>query len=1053
MFRPILEYLKPFIERIHIPDDDIYNLRDSSQALFISLLLQRYPAKHHILICLTDEEALEFKNNIEFYLKLISGNDRDSRIVILPSPHDISTTGERLRLLSVFKTGSIMIGTREALFFRTWDRDELKKEILVFRNRDKIRRERLIESLQRLGYRRTAIVSSPGEFSVRTWVFDIFPSDRKSPVRIEFFGEEIEEIKEFDIETQRSINTLKDVRILPAFERTEGPSVMELFRRDGIVYSSSEVAKEMEGIESIRLHFFSLNPDEEIGLSPLTGYGLTYLERKEIYEIIPALKSLKNYKILFVMATESQARRIGDVLSKGEIVAPFINPDTVMDFSGNIAITTGRLSKGLHIEGLIILTPGELFGKGPSYRTLQVSKLKRLIDEIDELKEGDYVVHEQHGIGIYRGLTPLQTDIHRGESLCIEYAQGARLYLPLQRIHMIKKYKAEEGVIPKLDTLGGRTWKKKTERSRRKIREIAQKLLELYARREIIEGYPFSSDTELHREFESFFPFEETPDQLKAWQEIKEEMESKRPMDRLLCGDVGFGKTEIAMRAAFKAVFDGKQVAVLVPTTILCEQHYRNFIARFSAFPVKIDYISRFKSSREVKKTLEELRTGEVDIIIGTHVLLRRDVRFFDLGLLIIDEEHRFGVSHKERIKELKTGVDCLTLSATPIPRTLEMSLSGIRPMSLIETPPEERLAIKGIVTVFNDETIRNAILKEVQRGGQVFFVHNRVKELPAVYDYLRRLVPEVRILLAHGQMRSRELEDVMLSFMDGDGDLLLCTSIIGSGIDIPRANTIIINRADRIGLADLYQLKGRVGRSNVKAYCYFLILPEETLSENARSRIRAIEELNFLGAGLRLALKDLEIRGAGNLLGREQSGHIHAVGFDTYIEMLGQEVAKLRGEKIERRIEPVIDLDIEAYIPEYYIPDTGLRLSMYRRLSLAEDEKDLISLMEEIRDRFGDPPSQVENLIKVMEVKTLARPFGFLSIKKQGKGIRIQVEKSTSVNPEDILEVVSQEAMEAVFSSDGFLLLLDSKDRNYMINKLLMVLKGLNRCNMYSSK
>ncbi len=1046
MFRPILEYLKPFIERIHIQDDDIYNLRDSSQALLISLLLQRYPSKHHILICHTDDEALEFKNNIEFYLKLISGEDRDSRIVILPPPYDISSTGERLRLLSLFKKGSVMIGTREAFFSRTWDRDELEKETLVLRNRDRIRRERLIEALQRLGYRRTAVVSSPGEFSVRTWVFDIFPSDGKSPVRIEFFGEEIEEIKEFDIESQRSINTLKDIRILPTFEKTDGPTVMDLFVQEGIVYCSSEVEMERKEIKSLRLHSFSYNPDDEIRVLPLTGYGMTHMERKEVSEIIPAIKSLKKYKILFVMATESQARRIGDVLSRGEIVAPFINLDTVMDFSGNIAITTGRLSRGLHIEGLIILTPGDLFGKGPSYRTVQVSKLKRLIDEIDELKEGDYIVHEQHGIGIYRGLAPLQTDVHRGESLCIEYAQGARLYLPLQRIHMIKKYKAEEGVIPKLDTLGGRTWKKKTERARRKIREIAQKLLELYARREITEGYPFSSDTELHREFESFFPFEETPDQLKAWQEIKEEMESKRPMDRLLCGDVGFGKTELAMRAAFKAVFDGKQVALLVPTTILCEQHYRNFIARFSAFPVRIDYISRFKSPREVKKTLEELRTGEIDVIIGTHALLGRNVSFFDLGLLIIDEEHRFGVSHKERIKELKTGVDCLTLSATPIPRTLEMSLSGIRPMSLIETPPEERLAIKGVVTVFNDEIIRNAILKEVDRGGQVFFVHNRVKELPAVYDYLRRLVPELRILLAHGQMRSRELEDVMLSFMDGDGDLLLCTSIIGSGIDIPRANTIIINRADRIGLADLYQLKGRVGRSNVKAYCYFLIPPEERLTENARSRIRAIEELNFLGAGLRLALKDLEIRGAGNLLGREQSGHIHAVGFDTYIEMLGQEVAKLRGEEIEKRIETTIDLDIEAYIPDYYIPDTGLRLSMYRRLSLAEDERDLISLKEEMRDRFGDLPHQVENLIRIMEIKTLARPLGFLSIKKQKEGIRFQVDKSTPVNPEDILEVVSQEAMEAVFSSDGFLLLIDSKDRDYMINTLLKILKGLNR-------
>ena len=1044
MFSHILEDLKPFLDSIKIPSDNVYNLRDSARALFVSLLIKRYPAKRHILICATDEEALAIRRGIEFYMELISGNASSSRVYILPPPYDTSSTGERLRIISAFEKGDLMIGTSEALFSVTWDMAELKRERLFLRTKERIQRERFVEALQRLGYKRTAIVSSPGEFTVRRWVFDIFPSDGSVPVRVELFGDEIEEIKEFDVETQRSIRRLQEITVLPSFEKSDGPRVIDLFASVSILYASTEMQQKTGDIECIRLCSFSRHPESEPGFQPLTGLGLTCHERRDIHELIPAVNALSNYRFLFVMATDAQARRLRELFSEGGIDAPIMEPSSVMLFRGRIAITTGRLSSGLHIKDLIILTPEDVFGRGPSYRTVQVSKIKRLVDEIDELKEGDYVVHEQHGIGVYRGLVPLQTDSHRGESLCIEYAQGARLYLPLQRISLIKKYKAEEGVIPAIDTLGGRTWKRKTERARKKIREVAERLLKLYARRELSEGYPFSADTELHREFESFFPFEETPDQLKAWQEIKEEMESKRPMDRLLCGDVGFGKTEIAMRAAFKAVFDGKQVAVLVPTTILCEQHYRNFVARFSAFPVRVDFLSRFKTTGEIKKTLQGLRTGEIDIIIGTHALLGRNVKFFDLGLLVIDEEHRFGVSHKERIKELKTGVDCLTLSATPIPRTLEMSLSGIRPMSLIETPPEERLSVKGIVTVFNDETIRTAILKEVQRGGQVFFVHNRVSELPSIHDYLKRLVPEVTVMVAHGQMRSGELEDVMLSFMDGRADLLLCTSIIGSGIDIPRANTIIINRADRIGLADLYQLKGRVGRSNVKAYCYFLIPPEDMLSDEARRRIKAIEELNFLGAGLRLALKDLEIRGAGNLLGREQSGHIHAVGFDRYIEMLKEEVARLKGEYVERRPEPSIDLDIEAYLPEHFIPDTGLRLSMYRRLSMVESEDELLSLKEEMEDRFGALPEEVEALIGVVNIRILAKGLGILSVKQQRGGVSVRVDGTFSLGPEEIMKVAGDIGLEIRFRGDGFLLTSGDNARVDRVEGILRMLKTM---------
>ena len=595
------------------------------------------------------------------------------------------------------------------------------------------------------------------------------------------------------------------------------------------------------------------------------------------------------------------------------------------------------------------------------------------------------------------------------------------MYIPPQGINKIHKYHSEEGITPKIDRLGGKTWLRTKEKVRKKIRDMAEKLLALYAEREIYKGFSFSPDTELHREFDSFFPYEETSDQTKAIEDIKRDMESERPMDRLVCGDVGYGKTEVAMRAAFKAVYDGRQVAVLVPTTILCEQHYRTFRTRFSAFPVHVDYLSRFKSRKEQKETIGALATGDIDIVIGTHGLLGKDVNFHKLGLLVIDEEHRFGVRQKERLKELKKGVDVLTLTATPIPRTLYMALSDIRDMSVIETPPEDRLAVKSSVSVFDEYLIRNAISKELERNGQVFFVHNKIKDVYRVADRLVRILPSVRLKVAHGQMAENELERVMLAFYEHAVDILVSTAIIGSGLDIPTANTIIIDRADSMGLADLYQLRGRVGRGNSRAYAYFLIPGEDIITEEAKKRLQAIQDMSYLGAGFRLALKDLEIRGAGNLLGAEQSGHIHEVGFDLYMEMLEKAVAELRGINVEEEFEPSINLRVNAFIPEEYIEDITLRLSLYRRIASVKTEEGVREIESDIEDRFGKPPDEVKNLTKVVRLKIMARELCVTKIQDLQGRIGVLFSPDTKVEPKDILALGKNTDRKIRFLPEGF--------------------------------
>jgi transcription-repair coupling factor (superfamily II helicase) len=783
----------------------------------------------------------------------------------------------------------------------------------------------------------------------------------------------------------------------------------------------------------------------DAGLLSIGGYDISPDERKSLSDFSSAVKRLAGEnRVLIVSGSSGQADRVRDILFEGDVIAPIIGPDEVADYGGQVAITVGRLSAGLFLAGLLILTEHEIFGERPVYRSMKKSKVSGLLTTMDDIAPGDYVVHKDHGIGRFIEIRRQQTGDFETDAIVLEYTGGDRLYIPLYNIDRIKKYGAEEGVLPHLDKLGGKTWQRTKERVRKAVKEMAEKLLRLYAEREVARGVAFSPDAEIHREFYGFFPYEETPDQLKVFEEIGRDMESERPMERLLCGDVGYGKTEVAMRAAFKAVYDGKQVAVLVPTTILCEQHFLNFTSRFSAFPVKVDYLSRFKPKKEQDRTLKAVAKGETDIIIGTHGLLRKDVSFHDLGLLIVDEEHRFGVGQKEKIKELKRGVDMLIMTATPIPRTLQMALSGIRAMSLIETPPEERLAVRSIVSVFREEVIKEAIDRELGRGGQVLFVHNTIFDIEKIAGMLKRIMPGARTGVAHGRMAEKSLEEVMHRFLRKDLDILLSTNIIGAGIDIPTANTILIDKADKMGLADLYQLRGRVGRSNVRAYAYFLIPGEDVMTDEAKKRLQAMREMSFLGAGFRLAMKDMEIRGAGNLLGPQQSGHIHAVGFDMYVEMLEKAVAEAKGEEVREEVEPTINLKRSAFIPETYIEDVTLRLSLYRRIAGAKEGGAVDAIETEMADRFGDVPPEVRGLLDIMRLKILARKLRISAVSEGDGRMRFVFSGETPVAPEKIFGL--QETYAGIrFHQDGFELNLKGfqKDRKDL-SVLFAVMKSL---------
>jgi len=708
-------------------------------------------------------------------------------------------------------------------------------------------------------------------------------------------------------------------------------------------------------------------------------------------------------------------------------------------------LSAGFLSSELR---LAILTEEELFAKGARHKPPSKSKTATFLSSLEDLNVGDYVVHVQHGIAKYLGLKRLSVQDFDSDYLILEFAGGDKLYVPLDRLNQVQRYSGAEEHGPRLDRLGGTSWAKTTARVKKDIEEMAQELIDLYANRELAERHGYGYDSTLYHEFEAAFEYEETTDQLKAIEDITRDMESSKPMDRLVCGDVGYGKTEVAMRAAFKAVEDNRQVAVLVPTTLLAHQHYDNFSERFAPFPARVALLSRFQSPKEAKVILKDVATGTIDVVIGTHRLLQKDVVFRNLGLVIIDEEQWFGVKHKERLKELRTQVDVLTLTATPIPRTLQMAMASVRDLSIIDTPPAGRLSIRTQVVRSSDKLIREAILRELGRGGQVYFVHNRVETMERTGAWLQQIVPEARIVMAHGQMDAKPLEAVMLKFFHREADVLIASAIIQSGIDVPNANTIIVNRADTFGLAQLYQLRGRVGRSGDQAYAYFLVQDEGRLTEDAQKRLIAIQQFTELGSGFRIAAADLEIRGAGNLLGKQQSGHIAAIGLDLYMQMVEQAVQRLKGQVVEERPDPTLRLNVSAFIPEDYVADPHQRLSFYKRLSSCVQIGDLALLHGELQDRYGPPPDPVERLFEVMQVRLQAKALGLTSVELKTQSVVVTLDAKSSVGQAAIQHLMDQYKSRIRFLSPlSFELQMPRQDWPSIYQELTATLQTLGVC------
>jgi transcription-repair coupling factor (superfamily II helicase) len=729
------------------------------------------------------------------------------------------------------------------------------------------------------------------------------------------------------------------------------------------------------------------------------------------------LKNLKDWqrkgmRIVIVSHTTGQAERLRDLLSNYEMESHLERVksfrEAVDQPEREITLLIGPLSSGFQNpqDGWVLLTEEEIFGERKRLREGRVKKASPPIS-FSELREDDLIVHIDYGVGLYRGLKHLRIGGVSNDYLLLEYQDGDKLYVPVDRLNLIQRYIGGDGRRPKLDKLGSTSWQRAKKRVKAAVAEMVKEILDLYAARQVFKGHSFSPLDQFYKEFEATFEYEETSDQTKAIDGVMRDMGDPKPMDRLICGDVGYGKTEIAIRAAYRAVMDGKQVTMLVPTTVLAQQHYQTFRDRFKNYPVAIEMLSRFKSPREQKEILQRLGEGKVDIVIGTHRLLQKDVILRDLGLVVIDEEHRFGVSHKEKLKQMRKLVDVITLTATPIPRTLQMAISGIRDLSLIQTPPENRLSIQTFVARYDDEVIREAVEKEFQRGGQVFFVHHRVQNIHAMAHHLKRLIPEASLAIAHGQMREKELEKVMLRFVRKEYNLLVCTSIIESGLDIPAANTILINHAEQFGLADLYQLRGRVGRGSHQAYAYLLIPGDLVLSKDAMRRLRAIQELSELGSGFKLAMQDLEIRGAGNLLGPSQSGQIAAVGFELYTQLMEKAVRELRGEEVVEEITPEIHFHLPAFIPESYVEDPAERLSLYRRLSFCRSDEEVDTIREEMVDRFGKIPEEVVHLLEVIKVKILLTQLSIKKFEETPSQIVLTFDETTRVPPQRVVALV----------------------------------------------
>ena len=1009
----------------------------------------------------------------------------------------------------------------------------------------------LTEKLTKMHYDRVDFVESKGQFSVRGSIFDIFPVDYENPIRIEFFSDEIDSIRTFEINTQRSKEKLENVNIIPAKEM--------VLSKDDVKNILSGLTKDIEKLKKLTLFgknidnslekFYKIYNDLKINyhisnmdlLSPYIKRGsfstiLDYLQKDAVictedilkiydknletehlfYEnitdliengeildshkniLVPFEKTLnrikkfdiinltmllkrtkiinakvsvniktleaecfnrkfdylfktlkfklqRGYKIVIFAGSKEMMESFKNILSDENI--NFICKDN-LDFelkSSILVLSNLNFNCGFEIpeQKILFLTHKEIYGFSKKVNKKLKVKKSNLLSYTD-LNIGDYVVHENHGIGQYRGIEQIEVNGIIKDHILIMYKDNDRLYIPTDQMNLIQKYIGKDGYRPKLNRLGSSDWIKTKQRAKKALDEIATDLVKLYAKRDKIEGFSFSYDTPWQREFEDSFIYEETYSQLRAIDEIKKDMESKKPMDRLLCGDVGYGKTEVALRAAFKAIMDNKQVAFLVPTTILAKQHYETALERFGTFPIDIEMLSRFKTQSEQKEIIKNLKNGKINLLIGTHKLLSKNLDFKDLGLLIIDEEQRFGVKHKEALKQMKENIDVLSLSATPIPRTMQMSLVGIRDMSILDDPPEERISTSTFVLEYNDSVIKEAIYKEIDRGGQVYFVYNRIKDMDKMYKNLSKLLPDVKIAIAHSKLTNRELENIMEAFQEGEYDILLSTTIIETGMDIKNCNTMIIYDADKMGLSQLYQLKGRIGRSERRAFAYFTYEKNKSISEISEKRLMAIRDFSEFGSGFKIAMRDLELRGAGNILGECQSGHVETIGYELYVRMLEESIREVKGEKLNLKEQTQIELSVDAYIPSNYITDNNQKIDMYNKIARIESREDLNEIFEELIDRFGDVPKAVVNVMNVSYLKSISTKLNFSKISEKDKSVIFKFDKDDKT----ILELVSK-LEDSLFAKLEFNLNEDAKlifnyDKNKLVESINLLEKFL---------
>lgn len=1129
---------------------------DGAKAHLVSTFKGKKKRGNYKIIVTADEnKAKEWAENYQFF-----GGDAiyfpaKDPLFYSADVHGNAIAKERLRgIESIIKgQGGVFILSIDALMDRVVPLSEIKKNRVTISLETELSEQKITKEFTAMGYERTPFVEAAGEFAVRGGIIDIYPFTSDCPYRIELWGEEVDSIRSFDAQSQRSIEEIKSLTVYPATEivlseeritaglkkiqaeyedlaakfhsafetdkevrlkkeykrlkeelselsmliGVEGylpyfydklVSFLDYFPKDTAVYVDEPqhveergkgfyleftesmksrleagylLPSQMETVSCFEEALSRLMKQQTVFLSTLAsevkyapGTETFFMEAKSVQsynnsfeQLVKDLKRYqkKDYRILVVSPSITRAKRLAEDMRENGLTVTYDKKPSEEMTPGQIVITPGKLKSGIEYPETkwVLISESDIFsGRKEKRRKKAAFKGKgEKIKNFADISIGDYVVHEKHGVGIYRGIEKITVNNVEKDYISIEYKGGDNLFILASALDQIAKYASANAKKPRLNKLGGNEWKKTTKRVKGQVRETAKELVELYAVRQAKEGYVCDKDTVWQKEFEEMFPYEETQDQLNAIEDVKRDMESTKIMDRLICGDVGYGKTEVAIRAAFKAVTNGKQVAYLVPTTILAQQHYNTFCERFKNYPMTVRVMSRFCSPKEQKETMEGLKKGIVDVVIGTHRLLSKDMRYKDLGLLIIDEEQRFGVGHKEKIKTLKKDVDVLSLSATPIPRTLHMSLIGIRDMSILEEPPHDRRAIQTYVMEYNEELVKEAVHREMTRGGQVYYVYNRVNNIAEITSELKKLLPDAKVAFAHGQMRERELENIMMQFMEKEIDVLVSTTIIETGLDIPNVNTMIIHDANQLGLSQLYQLRGRVGRSNRNAFAFLMYKRDTLLKETAEKRLQAIREFTDLGSGYKIAMRDLEIRGAGNLLGQEQSGHMEAVGYDLYCKMLNDAVLRLKGELSEDSdFDTTLDLNIDAFLPSAYIRNEVEKLELYKRISAIETRDEMEDMQDELLDRFGDLPAAVVNLLHIALLKSMAHHACMTDVKQKGEKVSFEMNPQANVQVEKIPDVLNEFPKELSVSAGEqpvFILDLSSSKKSQWLSKI----------------